>query len=62
MTFRLPGIPWLGDGLIGSRFIFIELDDACRFGLLVGEVNQSFFSGVSTSYTVTVPLLRLRNA
>jgi hypothetical protein len=62
MTFRLPGIPWLGDGLIGSSLILIELDDACRFGLLVGEVNQSFFSGVSTSYTVTVPLLRLRNA
>lgn len=62
MAFRLPRGPRLRDGLIGSRFILIKLDDPRRFRLLVGLLNQSFFSGVCSSYVVTVPLLRLRSA
>jgi hypothetical protein len=49
VAFRLPGFPWLRDRLIGPRFIFIELDDPGRFRLLAGQLDQSFFSGVSAS-------------
>lgn len=35
VAFRLPGSSGLGDGLIGSRFIFIELHDPGSLGLLV---------------------------
>ena len=62
MPFRLPGGARLWDRLIGSGFIFVELHDPCRFGLLARELDQSFFSGVCGSYTVTVPLLRTRSA
>ena len=49
VAFGLPGGPRLRDGLIGSSFILSELHDPCRFCLLVGLLNQSFFSGVSGS-------------
>src|SRR2546421_11291534 len=62
MAFRLPGGSGLRDGLVGSSFIFVELHDPGSLCLLVGQLDYSFFSGVSGSYTVTVPLLRLRRA
>ena len=62
MAFRLPASPRLRDGLIGPGFIFIQLYDPSGLGLLVRQLDYSFFSGVSGSYTVTVPLLRLRRA
>src|SRR5713101_343317 len=34
----------LRDGLIGPSFVFIELHDPGRFRLLVGLLDQSFFS------------------
>jgi hypothetical protein len=43
MTFGLPGVPRLRDGLIRSGFIFIELDDPGSFRLLARQLNQSFF-------------------
>jgi hypothetical protein len=52
----------LRNGLVGSGFIFIELHDSGGLCLLVRQLDYSFFSGVSGSYTVTVPLLRLRKA
>ncbi len=49
MAFRLPRGSWLRDGLIRTRFIFVQLHDAGGFRLLVRLLDQSFFSGVSTS-------------
>ena len=49
MAFGLPRGPGLRDGLVGSRFILVELENACRFRLLVRQLNQSFFSGVCSS-------------
>ena|SRR5207245_7903818 len=62
MAFGLPRGPRLRDGLVRPRFIFVQLHNPRRFRLLARQLNQSFFSGVSRSYTVTVPLLRLRRA
>ena len=58
MTFCLPRSSWLGNGLVWPGFIFVQLHDPGGFRLL----DPLFFSGVSRSYTVTVPLLRLRSA
>lgn len=49
VTFWLPRRPRLRDGLVGSSFILVYLDDACRFRLLARQLDQSFFSGVCTS-------------
>jgi hypothetical protein len=49
MPFELPRCPGLGDGLIGPGFILVQLHDAGRFRLLVGLLDQSFFSGVCGS-------------
>jgi hypothetical protein len=49
MAFGLPRGSWLGNGLVGTSLIFGEQRQACRFGLLVGQFNQSFFSGVCSS-------------
>ena len=49
MPLRLAGGPRLGDGLIGSSFVFIELYDPICFCLLARQLDQSFFSGVSRS-------------
>ena len=46
MAFWLPRGPRLRDGLIGTRFIFVELHDPRRFRLLACPLDQSFFSGV----------------
>ena len=62
VAFGLPRGPGLRDGLVGSRFILVELENAGGFRLLVGLLDQSFFSGVCSSYVVTVPLLRTRSA
>ncbi len=62
VCLRLPEGSWLGNGLIGPCLIFAELYNPRRFRLLIGELDQSFFSSVSWSYVVTVPLLRLRKA
>jgi len=39
MAFGLPRDPRLRDRLIGPGFILVELQDACRFRLLVGVLN-----------------------
>jgi len=62
VALGLPRGPGLRDSLVGSRFILVELENACRFRLLIRQLNQSFFSGVWASYVVTVPLLRTRSA
>ena len=62
VAFGLPRGPRLRNSLIGSRFVFVQLHDPRGFGLLVGLLDHSFFSGVSWSYVVTVPLLRTRSA
>jgi hypothetical protein len=49
VAFRLPGLPRLRDGLIRPRLIFVQLHDSGRFRLLVRQVDQAFFSGVSGS-------------
>lgn len=49
VAFRLPRDSRLRDGLIGSRFIFVELDDPSSFRLLVRQFDQPFFPGVSES-------------
>lgn len=43
MPFGLPGGSGLRDGLIGPRFIFIELYDPIGFGLRTGQLNQACF-------------------
>jgi hypothetical protein len=40
----------------------MELDDPICFCVLPGQLDPSCFSGVSRSYTVTVPLVRVRKA
>ncbi len=62
MDLWLPRSPGLRDGLIGPRFVLVHLHDPRGFCLLVGQLDQSFFSGVWGSYVVTVPLLRTRSA
>src|SRR5258706_15958633 len=49
VAFGLPGGSRLWDGLIGSSFVFIELHNPIGFCLLARQLDQSFFSGVSTS-------------
>ena len=43
MPFWLPRGPRLWDGLIGARFIFVQLHDPCGLCLLAGQFNPSFF-------------------
>jgi hypothetical protein len=62
MTVWLPRDPRLGNGLLWSGFVFMELDDPICFCVLPGQLDPSCFSGVSRSYTVTVPLVRVRKA
>jgi hypothetical protein len=62
VAFWLPRCSGLWNRLIGSSFIFIQLDNPSRLCLLAGQFYQLFFSGVCSSYTVTVTLLRLRSA
>ena len=49
LSFGLPRGPRLRDGLVGPRFIFVQLHNPRCFRLLTRQLNQSFFSGVSTS-------------
>jgi hypothetical protein len=49
VAFRLKGAPRLRNGLIGPRFIFVQLHNASSFRLLVGQFDPSFFPGVSGS-------------
>lgn len=49
MTFRLPRSTRMGNGLIGTGFVFVQLHNSCRFRVLAGQFNQSFFSNVSRS-------------
>lgn len=49
MPLRLPVGSRLGNGLVGSGLIFIQLHDPRSFCLLVGLLDQPFFSGVSGS-------------
>jgi hypothetical protein len=49
VAFRLPRDSRLRNRLIGSRFIFVELDDSGGFRLFVRQFDQSFFPGVSGS-------------
>jgi hypothetical protein len=44
VAFGLPRGPGLRDGLVGPCLIFVHLHDACRFRLLVRQLDQSFFS------------------
>lgn len=46
MPFWLPGTARLGDGLIGSGLVLIELDNPCGLSLRARQLDQSFFSGV----------------
>ena len=62
VAFWLPRCSGLWNRLIGSSFIFIQLHNPRSLRLLTGYLDQSFFSSVCWSYTVTVPLLRLRSA
>jgi len=59
---RVPVLPWLGNGLIGPRFILVPQLHPGGFRLLVRLLDQPFFSGAAGSCTVTVPALRLRSA
>ena len=49
MALWLPRGTRLRESLIRPSLILIELHDPRRFRLLVGQLNQSFFSGVSGS-------------
>ncbi len=62
LVLRVPIGSWLGNGLLGSRLIFTHLHDPRRFRLLIGQLDQLFFSSALGSSTVTVPALRTRRA
>src|SRR5450755_94586 len=58
--FGLPATARIGDGLIWPCLILIPHRQSQAFSLLMRAFNQFFFATVSTSLTVTTPLLRLR--
>ena len=62
VAFRLPGLPWLWDGLVRAGLILAPQPDAGRFGDVIGQVDQPLFCSVAGSTTVTTPALRLRCA
>jgi hypothetical protein len=62
MALWLPRRPRLWDGLRGSRFVFLALDNPVGFRVLARQLDPSFFFGVSRSETMTVPLVRVRRA
>ena len=62
LAFQVPVCSRLGNGLIGSGFILTQLHNAGGFCLLVGLLDQVFFSPALGSWTVTVPALRTRRA
>ncbi len=62
VSFWLPRCSWLRDSLVRSGFILIQLHDPRSLRLLTRQLDQSFFSTVLGSWTVTVSLLRTRSA
>src|SRR6266702_3114866 len=61
-TDRRPADSWLGDGLVGARFILTPHREAGGLGQAVGLVDGPLFSSVFGSTTCTTPALRLRCA
>jgi hypothetical protein len=59
---RLPTGPWVGNGLIGSRFILAPELEPCGLSQPLRLVDQPLVCSVSASVTVTTPALRLRCA
>jgi hypothetical protein len=62
VAFPLPRGSGLRDGLGGSRLIVIALPNPGGLRALARPLASPFFSGVSGSDTVTVPLVRVRRA
>jgi len=62
LALRVPVLSRLGNGLIGSGFILVQLRQSGLFSMLIRQLDQSFFSGACGSCTVTTPALRLRLA
>ena len=60
VALRLPGLPWLWDGLVRTGLILAPQGDADRLGDPIGQVDQPLFASVFGSTTVTTPALRLR--
>jgi hypothetical protein len=46
VSFGLPGWPGLGNGLIGSCFVFTPDLQSQPFSQQIGSLNHRFFSGV----------------
>src|SRR5206468_2119623 len=61
-TDRRPADSWLGDGLVGARFILTPHREAGGLGQAVGLVDGPLFSSVFGSTTRTTPAFRLRCA
>jgi hypothetical protein len=62
LALLVPVCSRLGNGLIRSGLIFTQVQDPGRFRLLVGLLEQAFFSPALGSCTVTVPAVRTRTA
>lgn len=62
VSFRLPMLPRIGDGLIGARLILRPDRQPLLLGQCVRLLDQVFFPTASGSVTSTGPLFRTRMA
>jgi len=62
LSFRLPMIPRIGNGLVGTRFILRPDGQSFLLSYRICLLDEFFLAQASGSVTSTVPLLRTRRA